>query len=212
MRRFARFWFVLSLFSLLILTACGSGTADPYHETFDEAGTWSTGDDTYTAGEIVDGVYNLLIKGDDVSRWAAAGEDFSDGLYEVEVTQTEGPIDNGYGMLLRADADKGDFYLFKISGDGFVWIGTYQDGAEVTPLIRDHWFQSTAVNTGLNTTNKLSVRAESGNLIFYVNDQEVGRVTDKTYANGDIGLFGQTLGAGGVSLDFDNFKVTPLGS
>ena len=212
MRQFARFLFVLTLFLLILLTACGSDSTDPYIETFDADGTWSSGDDTYTSGEIVDGVYNLLIKGDDVSRWAAAGEDFSDGFYEVEATQIEGPIDNGYGMLLRADADKGDFYLFKISSDGYVWIGTYQDGAEVAPIIRDHWFQSTAVNTGLNTTNKLSVRAESGNLIFYVNDQEVGRVTDKTYNNGDIGLFGQTLGSGGVNINFDNFTVTPLES
>jgi hypothetical protein len=46
-------------------------------------------------------------------------------------------------------------------------------------------------------------------MIFYVNGQEVGRVTDKTFQSGDIGLFAQSLGLGGVRIQFDNFSVTP---
>jgi hypothetical protein len=56
----------------------------------------------------------------------------------------------------------------------------------------------------------LRVEAESGNMIFYVNGQEVGRVTDKTFQSGDIGLFAQSLGFGGVHIQFDNYAVTPL--
>ncbi len=209
MRHNAHLLLIISISAILLITACGSN-AQAYEETFNNAGAWSTGDDTYTSGNVVDGAYQLLIKGDDVSRWASAGENFSDGLYAVETRQTEGPLDNGYGMLFRADAEKGDFYLFKISGDGYVWIGKYVDGAEAEPIIGGHWFESTAVNPGLNAANKLSVRAESGNLIFYVNNQEVGRVTDKTYTQGDIGLFAQTLGFPGVNVTFDNFTVIPL--
>lgn len=202
--------FLLMVMVGILLAACGGRSAQPYEETFDEAGEWSVGDDTYTEGQVVDGVYRLLIKGDDVSRWAAAGREFADGVYEVEAMQIAGPLDNGYGMLFRADPEKGDFYLFKISGDGFVWIGRYRDGAEEEPIIGRHWFESTAVKQGLNQTNKLRVVAESGNMIFYVNNQEVGRVTDNTFRSGDIGLFAQTLGFGGVEVQFDNFTVTPL--
>ena len=46
--------------------------------------------------------------------------------------------------------------------------------------------------------------------IFYVNDQEVGRVTDDTFSRGDIGLMVRTLGAGGVHVQFDNYSVTPI--
>jgi hypothetical protein len=193
-----------------VLVACAGGRGDPYAATFDEAGNWSTGEDTYSQGQVTGGVYDLLIKEADISRWAPAGENFADGIYEVEATVVDGPIDNGYGMLFRADPENGNFYLFKISADGYAWIGRYRDESEETPIIGDHWFASPAVNQGLNQPNQLRVRAESGNLIFYVNDQEVGRVTDHSFTAGDIGLYAQALGVPGTHVQFDNFTVTPL--
>ena len=211
MRRVGLNRLVPGLFLVLVFMAgCGGQIDQPYVESFDNPGNWSVGDDTFTEGQVVDGVYDLLIKGDDVSRWASAGEDFSDGSYEVEAMQIDGPMDNGYGMLIRANTESGNFYLFKISGDGYVWIGRYRDEAEEQAIVGNHWFESTAVMQGLNQSNKLRVEAESGNLIFLVNDQEVGRVTDENFQSGDIGLFAQTLGAGGVHIQFDNYAVTPL--
>lgn len=209
--RYIRYLSIIPLM-LILLTSCGGQNSEPYLETFDSPGNWSSGDDTYTEGKVVEGVYDLLIKGDDVSRWASAGENFGDGVYEVEATQIDGPLDNGYGMLLRADTENGNFYLFKISSDGYVWIGRYRDEAEEQTIISNHWFASPAVHQGLNQMNKLRVQAESGNMIFYVNDQEVGRVTDNNFASGDIGLFAQTLGFPGVHVQFDNYSVNPLES
>ncbi|MFN2122554.1 MAG: hypothetical protein ACK2UP_03535 [Candidatus Promineifilaceae bacterium] len=197
------------ILSLLALAAC-NGSDTPYVETFDSEGSWRTGSDTYTEGSIHDGVYDLFIIGDDISRWATPGRDFKDGIYEVEATQVEGPLDNGFGLIFRADTGNGDFYLFKVSGDGYVWIGRYVGEVEDQSIIGGHWFESTAVNTGLNQTNKLRVVAESGNLIFFVNDKEVGRVTDNKFESGDVGLFAQSLGFGGVRVYFDNLSVTPL--
>lgn len=200
------------LVGVMLVAGCRAGGASglPFNETFDNAGSWSTGEDAYSTGVVVDGVYDFTVHENDVSRWAAAGKNFSDGIFEVEATAVEGPLDNGFGLLFRADPENGDFYLFKISADGYVWIGRYQDGAEDAPIIGDHWFESPAVLQGLNVTNKLSVQAEAGNMIFYVNDQEVGRVTDNTFAGGDVGLLVQTLGGAGVRVLFDNLNVLPL--
>lgn len=203
-------WYV-ALFAIAIFGAgCRSTGNLPYIETFDDAGSWSTGEDAFSMGTIANGVYDFLVLENDISRWAAAGENFEDGIYEVEATAVEGPLDNGFGLLFRADPETGDFYLFKISADGYVWIGRYKDGAEETTIIDDHWFASPAVVQGLNATNTLRVQAEAGNLIFYVNDQEVGRVTDNTYSSGDVGLLVQTLGGPGVRIQFDNLSVQPL--
>ena len=199
------------LAALLLLTACrGGATGLPWEETFDDAGGWSSGEDAYSRGAVVDGGYVFEVLQNDVSRWAAAGQTFSDGIYEVEATQTDGPLDNGYGLLFRANPAAGDFYLFKISGDGYVWIGRYRDGTEETTLIGNHWFESAAVQGGLNVANRLTVRAEAGNMIFYVNGQEVGRVTDNTFTGGDVGLLVQTLGGAPVTVRFDNLSVRPL--
>lgn len=200
------------LAALVLLVGCVDGGTGglPFIETFDEPGAWGTGEDAYSVGAVTDGVYDFLVIENDITRWASAGKNFSDGIYEVEATPIEGPLDNGYGLLFRADAETGDFYLFKVSADGYVWIGRYGDGAEDAPIIGDHWFESPAVLTGLNVTNALRVQAEAGNLIFYVNDQEVGRVTDNTFTAGDVGVLVQTLGGGGVRVLFDNLSVTPL--
>lgn len=203
---------LLLIGSLWLLSGCRSGGASglPYVETFDDPGSWSTGEDAYSIGAVVDGVYDFKVLENDISRWASAGKNFGDGIYEVEATPIEGPLDNGYGLLFRANPATGDFYLFKVSADGYVWIGRYKNGAEETTIVGDHWFESPAVLRGLNVTNKLSVQAEAGNLIFYVNDQEVGRVTDNTFTTGDTGLLVQTLGGGGVRVLFDNLSVRSL--
>lgn len=200
------------LFLLLVTAGCGGG--GPYVETFDDPGEWSTGSDADVEGEVRNGVYNLLVEADDLFSWTTAGKEFGDGVYEVEATQVDGPLNNGYGMLFRVDNERDDFYLFMISGDGFVWIGRYRNGGdeEILPLVGDWWFESPAVNQGLNNTNVLRVQAEGPNMIFYVNDQEVGRVSDDAFSRGDIGLMVRTLGVGGVQVQFDNFTVTPIES
>ena len=194
---------------ILLLSAC-NGRSQSYTQPFDDAEDWTVGDDTYSASAVENGVYDLLITSDSIGRWAAANETFSDGIYSVEATLVDGPLDNGYGFLFRADAESGDFYLFKISGDGYVWMGRYRDGVEEEAIVGGHWVESTAVNQGQNVTNTLQVTAESGNLIFSVNDQEVGRVTDNTFDSGDIGLFAETLGQSGVHVQFDNFSIEPI--
>jgi len=204
---------LLAISSLLMLLAgCTDGGSStlPFEETFDDPGNWGTGEDAYSIGTVVDGVYDFTVLENDISRWSSAGKQFGDGIYEVEATPVEGPLDNGFGLLFRADAEAGNFYLFKISSDGYVWIGRYQDGAEAATLIAEHWFESPAVLRGLDATNRLRVQAEAGNLIFFVNDQEVGRVTDNTFTTGDVGILVQTLGGGGVRVLFDNLSVRPL--
>ena len=205
-KKLARLFIFLGITA--VLTACG-GT-DPYSETFDDPGSWRVESSGDVTGEVHDGVFDFIVNEDDLASWTTAGEDFSDGLFSVEATQVAGPNNNAYGMLFRVNDENDDFYSFQISGDGYVWIGRYEDGlANAEPIVEDWWFESPVINQG-NATNKLSVRAEGQNLIFYVNDQEVGRVTDDAFSSGDIGLMVRTLGTGGVNIQFDNFTVEPL--
>ncbi|MFW6097149.1 MAG: hypothetical protein ACOC9Z_03690 [Chloroflexota bacterium] len=195
---------------LLLLAACNA-LQGPYEETFDDAGQWGTGEDLEASGEVTGGRYEFLVNANLGLFWATAGERRSDGVYQVEATQLEGPLDNGYGMMFRVDSDNDAFYLFEVSGDGYVWIGLCENSCEEEqPLVGNGWVSSEAVNQGLDATNVLRVRAEGGNMIFFVNDQEVGRVTDNTLSRGDIGIMVETLGQGGVLVAFDNFTVTPL--
>ncbi len=201
---------IAALVLLLAIAGCNT-IGGPYEETFDDAGRWGTGSDVDKEGRVQDGRYEFLVKSEFGLFWTTAGEQFADGVYEVEATPLEGPLDNGYGMMFRVGDEANAFYLFEVSADGFVWIGLCEDGcSEENVLIEDGWFASEAVNEGLNVTNILRVRAEQANLIFYVNDQEVGRVTDDSFQSGDVGLAVETFGEAGVLVAFDNFTVTPL--
>jgi hypothetical protein len=185
---------------------------EPYNETFDAVGTWTAGEGATSAGVVADGVYEMSVdlSGDIV--WATAGRVFADGVYEVEATPLEGAVDHGYGMLFRVDNEDGRFYMFKVSSDGYVFAGLCDNScAEVQVLADLDWIGSPAVNQGLEATNRLRVDASGAELIFYVNDTEVGRVEDNTLGKGDVGLMAETFTPEGLTIAFDNFSVTPLG-
>src|SRR5690606_25435443 len=115
------------------------------------------------SGEVTGGRYEFLVNANLGLFWATAGERMADGVYQVEATQLEGPLDNGYGMMFRVDGDNSAFYLFEVSGDGYVWIGRCENSCEEEqPLVGNGWIASEAVNQGLDVTNVLRVRAEGG--------------------------------------------------
>jgi hypothetical protein len=195
------------------LAACGpAGSQEPYRESFDSTGSWTAGEDATAAGTVSDGVYKMTVAESGASFWVTAGRKFADGVFEVEATPLEGTADNGYGMLLRADTKQGSFYVFKVSSDGYVYIGRCAANcAEREALVDRDWFGSDAVAPGFGTANRLRVTAAGAELRFFVNDVEVGRATETTLKAGDIGLLAETFSPGGLEVHFDNFTVTPLG-
>jgi len=188
-----------------------SVSTEPYHETFDSIGTWTTGEDVGAVGRVLDGVYELSVEESGGIFWVTAGRSFEDGQYMVEATPLEGAVDNGYGMLFRADDEENNFYIFKVSSDGFVFIGRCFDSCLDQQVIVDQdWFSSAAVRQGFNVTNTLRVTANGSDMIFYINDQEVGRASNDEFRNGDIGLMAETFTPGGLRVAFDDFLVSPL--
>lgn len=184
---------------------------EPYLETFDSVGQWTAGEGANSIGQIVEGTYEMSsdLSGD--SFWATAGRNFGDGTYQVEATPIEGAEDNGYGLVFRVDANSESFYVFKVSSDGYVYIGLCSVSClEQEALVDRDWFASPAVFPGFGATNVLRVDASGPTMTFYVNDVEVGQATDETLPSGDIGLLTETFTPGGLRVAFDNFSVTPL--
>ena len=185
----------------------------PYTEPFNEPGTWTVGDDATAAGAIQNGVYEMSVEQSGDIFWVTSGRNFANATYQVAATPVEGTLDNGYGMLFRVDSEDSAFYIFKVSSDGYVYIGRCTDSClQVNVLVDRDWFASDAVQQGLNVTNILRVEANGSDMIFYVNDTEVGRATDQELTQGDIGLVAETFAPGGLRVQFDNFNVTPLDS
>lgn len=198
---------------LLLLADAASGIEGDsgllYAAPFDILDAWGGGRQEGAAGTVEDGVYRLRVTAPEGFFWTSAGRTFGDGVYEVEVTHATGPQDNGFGLLFRADSAAGAYYAFEISSDGYVWIGRCNDGcAQMITLVGEGWTFSDAVHRGTGAANRLRVEASGSDLAFYVNGVEVGRVQDAALAEGDVGLFVETLGEGNVTVTFDNVRVT----
>ncbi len=202
------FSFVLAMATM----ACSVFGSDIYEESFDAAGSWGSGTSTDVEGQVADGVYDMLVKSNQGMYLATAGETFGDGTYELDATQIDGPLNNGYGMLYRVDEASDSFYAFEVSGDGYIWIGYCRDlcESEAVALVGGDWFRSPAVKGGLHETNNLKVIADGSRMTFFVNGLEVGRATDDRLAEGDVAVVVESLGEPGVRVVFDNFSHIPL--
>lgn len=200
---------ILLLLWLIILWIEPGSRRTDFVELFDDEGTWTVGQDATASGQIKDGRYEIAVDQMGDIFWITAGEDFDDGYFEVQANPIEGVIDNGYGMLIRIDEEKGRFYIFKVSSDGYVFVGRCNKSClETEALVSQGWFSSPAVNLGLEITNTLGISAVGPEMTFFVNNIEVGRITDDSLKSGDIGLLAETLAPGGIVVSFDNFKVT----
>ena len=184
---------------------------EPYLESFESVGDWTAGEGANAEGTIVDGAYQMSVELSGDIFWATAGQNFADGSFEVEATPVDGVVDNGYGMLFRIDKDGNEFYVLKVSSDGYVFAGLCTDRClEQQVLLDSDWFASPAVHPGMGVTNVLRAEVSGPDMIFYVNDEEVGRASDDTLNKGDIGLLAETFAPGGLQVAFDNFSVQPL--
>jgi hypothetical protein len=200
--------FLTILVISIVISACQSG---PYEETFDQTGDWGTGVTSEVEGRIENGAYEMLVKNNSDVYLATAGENFGDGVYEVDATQIAGPLNNGYGMLFKVDDETDSFYMFEVSGDGWIWIGRCAElcRTEQVALVGGDWYRSPAVRQGLQATNNLRAVVEGPRMTFYVNGIEVGRSSDDLLTEGDIAVMVEALGESGVRVIFDNFKFIP---
>lgn len=208
--------FITAISISVFFSACSDRMSDPgrvYVEQFDSPGSWTTGEGIHAKGSVIDGKYELSISPDVAGEvfWVTAGKNFTSGRFEVEAMPLEGTVDNGYGLLFRVNEEKDQFYSFKVSSDGFAFLGRCEKGCQLEEaIVQQDWFRSPAVDSGFNVTNHLRVDVNGSEMIFFVNGDEIGRAVDDVIHQGDIGLLAETFAPGGLRVRFDNVRVSPL--
>ena len=108
-------------------------------------------------------------------------EDFK---IETLIKKVSGIQNNGFGLNFgRKDND--NEYEFEISGDGHFRIDKNENGihTKIKP-----WTKSSAINTGNNSYNKLSLIKKSSNLEYYINDQLVFTGNFQRFFGNNIGF------------------------
>jgi len=103
--------------------------------------------------------------------------------------------------------DEQQFYRFDITGNGLFIVERHNGDGTWTRLVQE-WTPASALNQGLNVTNRLRVLASGQSLTFYANDVLLTQVNDATYADGLIGLDAGTFGGSNLQVAFDNLTIT----
>ncbi|MFQ5614231.1 MAG: FHA domain-containing protein, partial [Anaerolineae bacterium] len=174
-----------------------------YEDDFSDSDSgWDDSFDKFTTKQYGNLKYHIEVN--DSNLWARglANRNVGDFELEVEATQEAGPTNNGYGLLFRFQ-DRNNFYRFDVSGDGFFLLSKFQDGEWIT--LQD-WTAHPAIKQGM-TTNLLKVLAVGPDISVFANGQELTRVRDDAFANGNFGFFASTFSEPKLWVSFDNLKL-----
>jgi zinc-ribbon domain len=128
---------------------------------------------------------------------------FGDFAYQVEVTIIQGTLG---GVVFRVDAINQKLYFFGISPNGLYAL--IYDGGTNQKLLASA--TSSAIVTGLNQQNMLTVIARGSSLYLYINKQYVSTLTDSSSTIGAIGMLVGNSTGGTSDVTYSNAQVWTL--
>jgi hypothetical protein len=142
---------------------------------------------------------------EELFRWSTLdlADPFKDFLVEVDVIHMAGPVDAMAGIIFRY-LDVDNFYAFLVSPDGWYALLAYVDGELERPV---DWAESDVLDVGEGSRNTLAVLANGREIRLYANDEELDRVQDRSFTEGQIALVAGTNAEGGLDIGFDNFSL-----
>ena len=201
------------IFLCTSLSSCASlpipavATANPgevlYQEQFEKNTTgWARISNDNGIMDYDGGGYRILVRQPKLNVWSISEKDFGDVRVEADVIRLNGPDENRMGLICRYQ--RGNYYFFVISNDGFYVIGKFIGGLTL-PLGQTEMQTSDAIQVG--TMNHLRADCIGDKLTFYINFTEVASATDPDFPTGDVGLVAGSFTEPGVDVLFDNFVV-----
>ncbi len=206
--------FYAALLLFFLLASCAPGTSLPvvvpakpgdvlYKEDFESNKTgWARVSNDEGIMDYDGGGYRILVRQPRFNFWSIPKKNFNDIRAEVDVIKLNGPDENRMGLICRYQ--KGNYYFFVISNDGYYAIGKFIGG--MTLLLNQNEMQaSSAIQKG--TMNHLRADCVGNTLTFYVNFTQVASATDKDFPSGDVGVLAGTFAEPGADVLFDHFVV-----
>lgn len=157
--------------------------------TQQDANSWE--EDTKTGGggcAFTGGNYHATMpQAGFFSSCFAANTNFSNFALQVQLNILKG--DRG-GLIFRADSAASKFYLLRIDQAGTydLYVYTNNNGTNAKSIMTG---SSSAIHTGPNQQNKVTVIARNSMIYLYINQQYVDSISDNTYSSGSIAVFAE---------------------
>jgi hypothetical protein len=167
---------------------------------------WDQKDDSDGVTGYANNGYRIFVNKPNWILWANPSKSFNEDLViDVDATKAAGPEDNEFGVICGYQ-DAKNFYLFKISSDGYAQIGKYAND-EFVGISGDQMDQVDGINSG-ETTNHIQANCSGDTLTLSVNGNQVMTASDPDPKWGDVGLYAGTFDTTGTDILFDNFVVS----
>lgn len=135
----------------------------------------------------------------------AQNTDYSNFAFQVQMTILAG--DTG-GIAFRADDANTRLYVFDIESYGTYGLYLYSGNNAQGRMLA--FESSSAINSGLNRPNLITVVARGSSIELYVNRQYVTGGSDNTYSHGQIGVVAFADYGNPTEVAFSNAKVWTL--
>jgi hypothetical protein len=215
----ANWHYLVSVISLIAVTLACSSITNPggggnggdttiLREDFSAGSSgWGTGTDLNSSVEYTNGGLQIVIYSDRYITWSNPNTETYSNVH-IEVTARNDSSDRLaiYGILCHEQADQ-SFYYLGVASDGYYTISRSASSQDDVSLTNG---TDAPVPAGSETFT-IGADCGNGNLVLYVNGQQVASVQDSSYTSGKIGLFaGSNETANSVDVTFDDFIVTAL--
>ena len=126
------------------------------------------------------------------------------GSVQADITNIQGSLNSGGGLLFRGDGTLNNVYVFQIVPNGNYFIGKRVGGTAYTLIPSTY---SSAINTGLNAVNTLRVACHGPIMQLYINDKLVNVVEDEAFDSGRVGLYAWDDPSVATEVHFDDAEV-----
>jgi serine/threonine protein kinase len=125
---------------------------------------------------------------------------FTNFTFAVKETLISGDYE---GIVFRVNpANRSQYYIFNVDMDG-TYVFQVSSGSQTTTITQG---TSSAINTVPDQANIIAVTANFGNIMLFINQQNVAAVTDSTFTNGLVGMFAGNKTNSAV-VDFQDAEV-----
>ena len=146
--------------------------------------SWSETSKAGSKCTFTSGAYHLNSSGNNLETLCFSNtSNLSDFAFQVQMTITQG---SSGGIAFRVDTTESNYYLFFTRRDGI--YGLLRSDTNLPKILS--YGPSSAINSGLNQPNLLTVIAHGSDLYLYINKQYVVTASDSAYRSGGIGLSG----------------------
>lgn len=156
--------------------------------------------------QIINGRYEWTVKSHKLANQRVWPDIplLSDFTVTVDARQkSNNPDDCDYGILYR-DPTNQSFLTFKLSNNYFT-VNSYSEAEDWIEIIP--WTDSNAIAQG--DINKMKVTKSNDEYVFYVNDQQLTKITYTKMKEGQLGLDVDVFPPDTTCVfEFDNFIVT----